>query len=100
MAAILLPLYFIADASVTLLRRLHAGDRVWEGHRTHLYQRARDGGFTTVEIVGRVLAVNVGLVGLAALSVVAQSPWAGPLAFLSGLCLVAWLMIGFARGRR
>lgn len=99
-AAVLLPLYFIADASVTLLRRLRTGERVWEGHRTHFYQRARDGGFTTIEIVGRVLAVNVGLVGLAALSVVAQSSWAGPLAFLSGLCLVAWLMIGFARGRQ
>jgi len=99
-AAVLLPLYFIGDASITLLRRLHAGERAWEGHRTHFYQRARDNGFTTIEIVGRVFAVNVGLVGLAALSVVAQSPWAGPLAFLSGLCLVAWLMIGFARGRR
>lgn len=30
---------FIVDASVTLLRRLAAGTRVWEAHRDHYYQR-------------------------------------------------------------
>lgn len=30
---------FIVDASVTLLRRLLAGARVWEAHRDHYYQR-------------------------------------------------------------
>lgn len=30
---------FIVDATVTLLRRLLHGERVWEAHRTHYYQR-------------------------------------------------------------
>ncbi|MBK8182786.1 MAG: glycosyltransferase family 4 protein [Candidatus Competibacteraceae bacterium] len=30
---------FIADATVTLLRRLLRGERIWEAHRTHYYQR-------------------------------------------------------------
>jgi len=30
---------FIADATVTLLRRLLRGEKVWEAHRTHHYQR-------------------------------------------------------------
>ncbi len=30
---------FIVDASVTLLRRLLRGERVWEAHRDHYYQR-------------------------------------------------------------
>jgi UDP-N-acetylmuramyl pentapeptide phosphotransferase/UDP-N-acetylglucosamine-1-phosphate transferase len=30
---------FIVDASVTLLRRLLRGDRVWQAHRSHYYQR-------------------------------------------------------------
>jgi len=30
---------FIADASVTLLRRVIRGDRVWHAHREHYYQR-------------------------------------------------------------
>ncbi len=31
---------FIADATVTLLRRALAGEKVWEAHRSHYYQRA------------------------------------------------------------
>ncbi|MFO1372874.1 MAG: glycosyltransferase family 4 protein [Candidatus Competibacteraceae bacterium] len=30
---------FIVDATVTLLRRLLRGEKVWEAHRTHYYQR-------------------------------------------------------------
>ncbi len=30
---------FILDATVTLLRRVLRGERVWEAHRTHYYQR-------------------------------------------------------------
>jgi UDP-N-acetylmuramyl pentapeptide phosphotransferase/UDP-N-acetylglucosamine-1-phosphate transferase len=30
---------FIADASVTLLRRIARGERVWRAHRSHYYQR-------------------------------------------------------------
>jgi UDP-N-acetylmuramyl pentapeptide phosphotransferase/UDP-N-acetylglucosamine-1-phosphate transferase len=30
---------FIADASVTLIRRLFRGERIWEAHRSHYYQR-------------------------------------------------------------
>ncbi len=30
---------FILDASVTLLRRLLRGERIWEAHRQHFYQR-------------------------------------------------------------
>jgi UDP-N-acetylmuramyl pentapeptide phosphotransferase/UDP-N-acetylglucosamine-1-phosphate transferase len=99
-AALLLPLYFIADTGVTLLRRMYAGDRLWVAHRTHFYQRARDNGFTNMQIISRVFAVNLGLVALAALSVIAQSPLSGVLALLAGACLVAWLMIGFVRERR
>lgn len=30
---------FIADATITLLHRLVRGERVWQAHREHLYQR-------------------------------------------------------------
>jgi UDP-N-acetylmuramyl pentapeptide phosphotransferase/UDP-N-acetylglucosamine-1-phosphate transferase len=99
-AALLLPLYFIADATATLWRRLAAGERVWEAHRTHFYQRAGDNGFSTVEIIARVFAVNVGLVTLAAITVVFPSPAVGIAALGLGLALVAWLLARFARVRR
>ena len=41
-AAILLPLYYLADATITLLRRLARGERVWQAHRSHFYQQATD----------------------------------------------------------
>jgi len=30
---------FIVDASVTLLRRLFQGEKIWEAHKSHFYQR-------------------------------------------------------------
>ena len=98
-ASSLLPLYFVADTGVTLLRRVHSGERVWTAHRTHFYQRARDSGFTNWQIIARVFVVNVGLVVLAALSVVAESTLSHVLALLVGAGLVAWIMIEFTRPR-
>ena len=55
----------IADTAITLLRRLWNGERIWEAHRTHFYQRATDLGLSVYGIVGRVFAVNVVLAALA-----------------------------------
>ena len=99
-AALLLPLYFVADTSVTLLRRARAGEKLWMAHRTHYYQRARDNGFTNIGIVRRVFLVNLGLVGLAALSVVDVTAWSSAAALLIGVGLVAWLLDSFVRVRR
>jgi UDP-N-acetylmuramyl pentapeptide phosphotransferase/UDP-N-acetylglucosamine-1-phosphate transferase len=98
-AALLLPLYFLADTGVTVLRRALAGERVWEAHRSHFYQRARDNGFSDMQVVRRVFAVNVALVGLAALSVIATLPLSQLLALTAGVCLVAWLMLVFSTRR-
>ena len=69
----LLPLYYLADATVTLIRRLLRGERVWQAHRTHFYQRATDNGHSVHAVVTGVLLVNIALVGLAILTVVTQS---------------------------
>ena len=52
-AAILLPLYYLADATITLVRRLIAGEKVWQAHRSHFYQRATDRGFTVSQVARR-----------------------------------------------
>jgi len=99
-AALLLPLYYLADATLTLLRRLIHGEPVWQAHRTHFFQRATDRGFTVRQIVGRVLAVNIGLVVLAVVSVAAPSPAVSTAALAIGGLLVAWLLAEFSRGCR
>ena len=37
---------FVVDATVTLLRRLLRGERIWEAHREHYYQRLIQSGWT------------------------------------------------------
>src|SRR5207253_3210977 len=44
--ALILPLYFLADATITLGRRLTRGEPVWRPHRQHFYQRAVQRGLT------------------------------------------------------
>lgn len=39
-AVLLFALYYWTDATVTLLRRLARGERVWTAHRLHFYQQA------------------------------------------------------------
>ena len=53
-APVLIFLPFWLDATVTLFRRLFRGERVWEAHRSHFYQRAALAGVP----VRRVLLVE------------------------------------------
>lgn len=64
-AALILPLYYLADAGVTLLRRLLRGERVWEAHREHFYQRALKEGLSVRAIIARIAVLNAVLVVLA-----------------------------------
>jgi UDP-N-acetylmuramyl pentapeptide phosphotransferase/UDP-N-acetylglucosamine-1-phosphate transferase len=64
-AALLLPLYYLADASVTLLRRVIRREPFWAAHRSHFYQRATDNGFTVWRVVSEVFVLNVVLAALA-----------------------------------
>jgi UDP-N-acetylmuramyl pentapeptide phosphotransferase/UDP-N-acetylglucosamine-1-phosphate transferase len=66
--ALILPLYYLADASWTLGRRLLRGERIWQAHREHFYQRAVQAGLSHDAVVLRVLAADLALVGAAALS--------------------------------
>jgi UDP-N-acetylmuramyl pentapeptide phosphotransferase/UDP-N-acetylglucosamine-1-phosphate transferase len=98
-AAILLPLYYLADATLTLLRRLLRGERVWEAHRTHYYQQATDNGLSALDVSRHVVALNLALAGLAAATVAWPSPATGTLALLLGAGLVAMLLRRFSRPR-
>ena len=58
-AALLLPLYYLADTTVTLFRRIGNGEPIWIAHRSHFYQRATDNGFTVRQTVTEVLVLNI-----------------------------------------
>ncbi len=99
-AALLLPLYYLADATLTLARRMLKGERFWEAHRSHYYQRATDLGWSVRDIVGRVFAVNGALAALAVVSITAPGAAVVWVCLAAGGLLVAMLLRGFARGRR
>ncbi len=99
-AAILLPLYYLADSTITLFRRIVKGEKIWQAHRSHFYQRATDHGFTVIQIVRRVFLVNLLLAALALATVLRPSRELDIAALIAGALLVAWLLMGFVRGRR
>lgn len=99
-AAILLPLYYLADATVTLLKRLIKGEAVWQAHRTHFYQRATDNGFTVMQVVGQIFLLNILLAALAGLTVYFGSTRADFILLALGVAAVASLLRSFATPRQ
>jgi UDP-N-acetylmuramyl pentapeptide phosphotransferase/UDP-N-acetylglucosamine-1-phosphate transferase len=98
-AAVLLPLYYLADATITLGRRLARGERIWQAHRTHFYQRATDHGWTVSQIVGHVSVANIGLVVLALATMLYSSMVTDMAALTLGALLVGWLLFRFSTRR-
>jgi len=99
-ASVLLPLYYLADATITLMRRLANGEQVMQAHRSHFYQRALDVGFSVNQIVARVFALNLALGLLALLTVLRGSATLNAAALVTGLVLVALLLVDLSRARR
>lgn len=92
-AAAILPLYYLADATLTLLRRIIRGKKFWRGHRDHFYQAAIKRGLSHGRVSSAIGCVNMLLILLALASVSvtddasrAWVPWA---ALGGGLFLVA-----------
>ncbi len=99
-AAFLLPLYYFADSTITLIRRARNGEKIWRAHRSHFYQRATDRGFSALDVVARVLVLNFGLCSLAVATALFPGRLYALAALIGGAALVAWTLVIFARGRR
>lgn len=67
-AALILPMYYWVDATYTLLRRLLRGEKVWQAHRSHFYQQGARKLGSHAAAAGRIAALNLLLVILAAVS--------------------------------
>jgi UDP-N-acetylmuramyl pentapeptide phosphotransferase/UDP-N-acetylglucosamine-1-phosphate transferase len=87
-AALIIPMYFVVDATWTLIRRIARGERFWEAHRAHAYQRAAAARGAHLPVVRRIVAANAALLVLAG--------WGArhPLAALAlAACVTAALML-------
>lgn len=95
-AALILPGYYLVDATVTLARRLLRGARVWRPHKEHAYQRAVQRGLCHSAVARRVAAADLLLVACA-LWAATGAP--GPAAVVAGV-IAGGLWLGLAGGRR
>jgi len=67
-AAVILPLYYLMDTTLTLAIRAARGEQVFRPHREHFYQRAVLGGLTHQAVVLRVTMARGVLLILAVVS--------------------------------
>ena len=87
-AAVILPLYYLADATITLFRRIARGEKFWHAHRDHFYQAAIKRGLSHERVSSAVTVVNLLLVILALASVAGGNE--------SSRSWVPWLALGAA----
>jgi UDP-N-acetylmuramyl pentapeptide phosphotransferase/UDP-N-acetylglucosamine-1-phosphate transferase len=89
-AALILPLYYLMDATITVLRRLVRVQRFWEPHRDHFYQMATRNGYSMRQIVKYVVALDAVLIVLAVLASYFSEHTAASIAplFIGGICVL------------
>lgn len=99
-AALLLPLYYLADATLTLLRRLMKSEAVWVAHRSHFYQQATNNGFSVTRVVSDVFILNIALATFAAITIWMKSPTVQIVMILLGIGAVTIVLRRFSRQRK
>jgi UDP-N-acetylmuramyl pentapeptide phosphotransferase/UDP-N-acetylglucosamine-1-phosphate transferase len=95
-AALILPAYFLADASITITQRMLSGEAIWQSHAKHFYQRAVQRGLSHARVVRFICGGNCFLVVLALASTQVTN-WLGDALCLVGAgmiiaCMLFWLV--------
>jgi UDP-N-acetylmuramyl pentapeptide phosphotransferase/UDP-N-acetylglucosamine-1-phosphate transferase len=91
--ALLLPLYFAADASTTLLARAWRRQPLIQAHRDHAYQNAVDRGLGQAMVSSLIVGLGLLLIALAVVSVPAPIVALG-LGLAVTAALIVWLRLG------
>jgi UDP-N-acetylmuramyl pentapeptide phosphotransferase/UDP-N-acetylglucosamine-1-phosphate transferase len=91
---------FVFDAAFTLARRVRRGERVWEAHRTHLYQRSISHGAGHADVaIEYALAASIGVLTAVAWVASVDPQGAIVVAVAAGSALWLWVRMT-ARERR
>jgi len=67
-AAIILPMYYIADSGLTILKRLYSRKKIWQAHSEHFYQIAVRNGLAHNKVVKKIIYCNILLMFLSVTS--------------------------------
>ena len=90
--ALILPLYFLIDATWTLIQRIINRERFWEAHRQHFYQRAVASGLKHDQVAWIVGVANLFLIMLAIVAA-RGLPEAAILAALGAVGVLMFLLV-------
>lgn len=60
-AAIILPLFYMSDSGITIIKRLFAGKKIWQAHSEHFYQQAARNGVPHNVITKKIIYCNSSL---------------------------------------
>ena len=96
-AALILPLYYLADATITLLRRLARKEKVWQAHREHYYQQAVQNGRSHARVSAAVATTNLALVALALAAAATPDGVFFPVILIFGAAVLVVGLLGWMR---
>lgn len=68
-AAFILPLYYLADSGITIIKRALHREKIWQAHRQHFYQRAAQGLKRHDVVSTAVFMANISLIGASMIAV-------------------------------
>ena len=95
-SALILPLYYLADSGITITKRALRGEKFWEAHRQHFYQRAAKGLGRHDRVVYRITVTNIALIGLSLLAL--SCPVSAATLAVVIVALLLWNMHKVAHG--
>ena len=53
-----LPMYYILDTSITLINRFISGEKIWQAHNEHFYQKAVRSGMSHSQVVSLIITLQ------------------------------------------
>ncbi|MCH9812070.1 glycosyltransferase family 4 protein [bacterium] len=91
-ASLIIPMFYLADSSLTILKRLIQRKKIWEAHSEHFFQKAARKGHSHSRITKKIIACNLVLMGLAVASITYPI-----LSFLTATTIVSFLLYNLQR---
>ncbi len=73
-AAVIVPLYYLADATLTFLKRLVRGEKVWRAHASHFYQQAARRSGSHARVAGAIAVADALLIASAGVAAAGYAP--------------------------
>jgi len=89
LAALIIPGYFLADSTITLLKRACRGAPVWKAHREHFYQMPISFGVPHDRIMLRIIGANILLI-VGAVWLTPIYSWLGIIIAIATISGVLW----------